>query len=178
MRQEPCLALFRAVWWLLENSLVFLAHTLFSCLKLLFVIDVCPMCVCVSSPVSKGLFHHVIPQGRVAFLSYHTQRSCGQEGEAGTDHPCVPAELLTTLSNLLCLIPWFFMLPPPNPFPPQTCSRFAAALVCPIANIVQPYGSRRPLHLAVPSPFFLEIELTENQCRSVSRSAVPRGCWV
>ena len=27
----------------------------------------------------------------MAFLSYHTQRSCGQEGEAGTDHPCVPA---------------------------------------------------------------------------------------
>ena len=28
----------------------------------------------------------------------------------------------------------------------------------------------RTLHLAVPSPFFLEIELTENQCRSVSYS--------
>ena len=38
-------------------------------------------------------------------------------------------ELLTTLSNLLCLIPWFFMLPTPKPFvPPQTCSRRAAAM--------------------------------------------------
>ena len=31
-------------------------------------------------------------------------------------------ELLTTLSNLLCLIPWFFMLSPPNLLVPSSCA--------------------------------------------------------
>ena len=57
------------------------------------------------------------------------------------------------------------MIRPPNPFSP---SRVAAALVCQVANIVQPHSSRRPFRLTVPSPFFLGIELTENQCQGVS----------
>ena len=34
------------------------------------------------------------------------------------------------------------------------------------------------LLLSVPSPFFLGIELTANQCQSVARLVVPLGCWV
>ena len=149
-------------------------------------VHVC-VCVCVSTPVSKGstLQFPLFTQGRVAFLSYHTQRSCGQEGEAGTDHPCVPAELLTTLSNLLCLIPWLFMLPPPNLFPTADlqplCSRACVSdhFFSATANIVLTI-----LFSPIFSPcccltfFHLGIELTENQCQSVSRSAVPLGCWV
>ena len=42
---------------------------------------------------------------------------------------------------------------------------------------VETPSTHRTFHRAVPSPFFLEIELTENQCQSVSRSVFPLGCW-
>ena len=95
------------------------------------IMRICIMYVCVCPPLDKG-FPSTTPirQGRVALPPYHTQRSCGREWEAGPDQPCVPAELLTTLSNWLCLIPWFFMLPPPNLLVPSSCAAglIAAAL--------------------------------------------------
>ena len=49
----------------------------------------------------------------------------------------------------------------PKPF-------FFPPLVCQIANIVQPYSSRRPVRLAVPSPFSTwELSWLKNQCQSV-----------
>ena len=97
------------------------------------------MCVC--PPLDKG-FSTATPstvfqppfsttfyrQGRVAFLSYHTQRSCGQEGEAGTDHPCVPAELLNKLSNLL-FVSMVIHDTSPKPTLPQQLRRRSSAAV-------------------------------------------------
>ena len=45
-----------------------------------------PVCVCVCVPPSDSRSFYCSKlslQGRVAFLSYHTQRSCGQEGGSG-----------------------------------------------------------------------------------------------
>ena len=97
--------------------------------------------LCVCPTLDKGSFTTTLStlhrQGRVALPPYHTQRSCGREWEAGPDQPCVPAELLTTLSNWLCLIPWFFMLSPPNLLVPSSCAAdlFAAAFVTTMLNL-------------------------------------------
>ena len=102
------------------------------------------VCVCVCPPLDKG-FSTATPstvfqppfsttfyrQGGREDLQSSAQRSSLQDPRKRkliTSVYLLP-ELLTTLSNLLCLIPWFFMLPTPKPiFPPQTCSRLAAAL--------------------------------------------------
>ena len=102
------------------------------------------VCVCVCPPLDKG-FSTATPstvfqppfsttfyrQGGREDLQSSAQRRSLQDPRKRkliTSVYLLP-ELLTTLSNLLCLIPWFFMLPTPKPiFPPQTCSRLAAAL--------------------------------------------------
>ena len=141
------------------------------------------------TPVSKGPFYQLTTAG-------------GTE----TDFPSVPTKLRKSVGGelgrqLLYLRPTFtqavqsdrfaFMVlhatAPKTLFPPPTCSRRSVTeppcvVVVSSADAHKPFVQTSPhlrtFHHAVPSPFFLEIELTENQCRSVSRSAVPRGCWV
>ena len=76
--------------------------------------------VCVCPPLDKG-FPSTTPirQGGREDLQSSAQRSSLQDPRKRkliTSVYLLP-ELLTTLSNLPCLFPWFFMLPPPNLFP-------------------------------------------------------------
>ena len=86
-------------------------------------------------------------------------------------------QLLNTLSNLIGLIhgPSCYL-----PLKPFSLSHFQQPRVLQLVTAVvsKPFvetpSTHWTFHRAVPSPFFLEIELTENQCRSVS-NPVPKG---
>ena len=123
----------------LVNLYVQKGHNYHACHRFLKKAPNAATCVCPT--LDKGSFTTTLStlhrQGRVALPPYHTQRSCGREWEAGPDQPCVPAELLTTLSNWLCLIPWFFMLSPPNLLVPSSCAAdlLAAAFVTTMLNL-------------------------------------------
>ena len=113
------------------------------------------MCVCVSHPGSKGFPRSCLSTTNTACFTPSTDarvptaRTVFQQGgKASSDEPCptklrrwrgsewrrpfvyLQPKLLTMLSNLLCLIPWFFMLPPPNLLVPSSCAAglIAAAL--------------------------------------------------
>ena len=98
------------------------------------------VCVCVSTPVPKGF--HLTVAFRISFSAggsrvcswreptkLQIQTRISKEDALST---YLQPELLTTLSNLLCLIPWFFMLPPPKPWFLQLhrAARFATAEFC------------------------------------------------
>ena len=98
------------------------------------------VCVCVSHPGSKGYpplhrFTFPLPLRPLSILpkaggsrvcswreptKLQVQTRISKEDALST---YLQPELLTTLSNLLGLIPWFFMLPPPNPARPQKLRR-------------------------------------------------------
>ena len=69
-----------------------------------------PVCVCVCVGRLKRRKTCIILQGRVALMSYHTQRSCGHEWEARFGQSCVPAFrcfcFCFLLKTLLFTIPW------------------------------------------------------------------------
>ena len=66
---------------------------------------------------------------------------------------------------------WSFMLPTPQTIfsPPLSAAARFLQLVTAVVRkpFVETPSTLWTFHRAVPSPFFPEIELTENQCRSV-----------
>ena len=83
------------------------------------------VCVCVSNPGQRVFHHHSFhftQAGGSRVCSWReptklqVQTRISKEDALST---YLPPELLTTLSNLLGLFPWFFMIPSPKPFLPQ-----------------------------------------------------------
>ena len=120
------------------------------------------MCLCVCQP----LFQRVLPvisqldhQGGREDLQSSAQRSSLQDPRKRkliTSVYLLP-ELLTTLSNLPCLFPWFFMLPPPNLFPTadlqQTCGRTECPIVFECGSRTRWGGVGKPASNGVNSVF-------------------------
>ena len=147
------------------------------------------VCVCVH-PWTKG-FPPPPFTGRGArpVTSNLAQRSWDVAGEALRDvSVCTCRTTVAHAVHSCCLFPWWFMLLPPNLFPfrhlqqPRVYLQLFTAVACVFLQMttfnVETPSSFRTFHHAVPSPSFPseKLSLTENQCRSVSRSAVPLGC--
>ena len=128
--------------------------------------------VCVN-PCSKGCcfssFLNFTSRGQQGIhSSAANEDSCGLSLKQIGTPICVPArKLLITLSNFPFLLPWLFMIPPPNHFPPMTLGR----LLVQLAERVNPQLAERvkqcltvqvtgPVRLAVPSPSFSSWELS------------------
>ena len=143
------------------------------------------VCVCVCQALSRRVFcNQVVPQG----------------GKASSDEPCptklsrwrgsterrLGVYLLSSSQAVTLLLHGLFH--GSSCFHPQTSVLQLSCAVRspPLSTAVKrnslcsntysfldlsPYRSTAIL-------LIVEIELTENQCRSVSRSAVPHGCWV
>ena len=103
---------------------------------------VCSSCVCVH-PWTKGFLRP--PQsGRGRQGATESLHGCRQRSSMQLTRisrlitvTYLPQQLLTTLSNWLCLFPWFFMLSPPNILVPSSCAAdlFAAAFVTTMLNL-------------------------------------------
>ena len=84
------------------------------------------VCVCVSTPGQRVSFDHSNQAGGSRVCSWReptklqVQTRISKEDALST---YLQPELLTTLSNLLGLFPWFFMIPSPKPFLPQQLRR-------------------------------------------------------
>ena len=124
------------------------------------------VCVCVSHPGSKGFppVHLSTTAETVSIFQFsqaggsrvcswreptklQVQTRISKEDALST---YLQPELLTTLSNLLCLIPWFFMLPTPKPFvtAPNVQIDFEAFSTTVLNNTVLPtYAPFRSLTL-------------------------------
>ena len=83
------------------------------------------VCVCVSNPGQRVFHHHSFhftQAGGSRVCSWReptklqVQTRISKEDALST---YLPPQLLTKLSNLLGLFPWFFMIPSPKPVPPQ-----------------------------------------------------------
>ena len=107
------------------------------------------------------------------------QRSYALEWEARIDHPCVPATFGTVehaVQFALFVSMVLHATYPQTGFP-------AAVQPLHFALAVKLWLNNTFLRTRAPFRYFtflLDVgtELTENQCQSVNRSAVPLGCWV
>ena len=144
------------------------------------------VCVCVH-PCAEGFattftFTTVSQAGgRSAIASLLPTKTLAIGSETRPDQSGVPATLnfCPRCSNLSCLLPWCFHDTSPKPFPPQqrcNLSHFVTAVKgnnhCSNTynfSDFSPCCSTAILPIAV-------IELTEYNCQSVLRSAVPLGC--
>ena len=88
-------------------------------------------------------------------------------------------ELLLKLSKLLCLVPWFFMLPHPKPWLFFcSCTALAEFRSHEENHFVKTPSSAWTLHLSVPSPFFdLGTELTANPMSECGQPVVFHHDW-
>ena len=140
--------------------------------------------MCVSTPGQRVFYHHLSQAGGSRVCSWReptklqVQTRISKEDALST---YLQPELLTTLSHLLCLIPWFFMLPTPK----QVSYRFVLQLGRADRSFsrLDQQLVEAPTSLSDSSPYssitFLPsvgTEFTEYKCQSVFRSAVPLGC--
>ena len=149
------------------------------------------VCVCVN-PWAKGFLPPLQPP-----LSTHSFTGRGQQGihssaanEDSCGHSvkqigtpiCVPAgKLLSKLSNPPCLFHGGCMSSSHKQVSHradlQPLCRCALSAVKYTNHFVKTPTLLRTFHLSVPSPFSTwELSVTEYNCRSVFRSAVPLGC--
>ena len=132
--------------------------------------------VCVSNPVPEG-FPCFQSRGVLLVIPTVRNEATVWRGRGGL---IIHLYLLQRLSTLRCsnpsfLIPCWFMIRPPNPFfPPPLCS-CAYVSDCKHCSTIQFSPTFSPCRSL--TIFDLGIELTENQCQSVNRSAVPLDCW-
>ena len=133
-----------------------------------------PVCVCVCHTLFLRVLQRcpTLPASRGVWPSCPTTRNeaVGKKGKQGLIIPVHLLQLLNTLSNLIGLIhgPSCYL-----PLKPFSLSHFQQPRVLQLVTAVvrKPFvktpSTHRTFHRAVPPPFFLEIELTENQCQSV-----------
>ena len=130
------------------------------------------LCVCVSSPWCRRGQHGI-------HSSAANDDSCGHSVKQIGTTICVPArKLLITLSNSLLLFPWWFMILPQTIFPPPLSAAARSWTADVHQTIVENTYNSSDFSPCRSITIFLEIELTESQCRSVHvccwwRSSLP-----
>ena len=137
------------------------------------------MCVCVCHPLYQRVqchrfhYHHLTRQGAIPLPSggWPTKRPLGG---LQTYLPNCCTSCHSTLSLFVSMV---VHATSPKPFPSPLARVVVAPLQMRNFNVKTP-SSLWTFHHAVPSPSFStwELSVTENQCQSVFRSAVPLGC--
>ena len=141
-------------------------------------LDIFGWCVCVCQPLfQRVLFffgsHNFASRGPSPSPVADGQRR-GHWGGLQTYLPNCCTSCHSTLSLFVSMV---VHATSPKPFPSPLARVVVAPLQMRNLNVKTP-SSLWTLHHAVPSPSFStwELSVTENQCQSVFRSAVPLGC--
>ena len=154
------------------------------------------MCLC--PPLDKGFLSADPPstcftsRGTEHSLANSVQRSYALEWEARIDHPCVPARNFSTScdSTSPLFVSWFLHATTPKQVFTPLCSRLHFChVVLQLRRADRSFLQTDQQLVETPTSFsdsppcssvtFLPsvgTELTEYNCRSVFRSAVPLGC--